>query len=219
MERILFKPKKIEIPTNLVLIPQFWDTEYFQHLKDKANGTLELLKSDLLLFDDYTVIVGFLGYPNILTILEFIKDVKEKEIYFLGTAGSMNEEIDEPTALNVEAIYSTALLSYFSEWKSFRMKLFDSNNLRKAKGVTVDIVQRETPSWLKEQVHLGMEFVEMEIFPLRAYMEKPFHAVVVTTDILRESGVEVFPDKKQLKEEFVKSYELIVETISSTESG
>jgi hypothetical protein len=99
------------------------------------------------------------------------------------------------------------------------MKLFESADLRKAKGVTVDIVQRETPSWLQEQVHLGMEFVEMEIFPLRAYMEKPFHAIVVTTDILRESGVEVFPDKKQLKEEFVKSYELIVETLSSTVGG
>lgn len=213
MERLLFNPKKIDLPPNLVLIPQFWDTDYFTQLKKKAAGTFELLKSDVLLFDNYTVIVGFLGYPNILTILEFIAGVKEKEVYFLGTAGSMNEEINEPISLNVETIYSTAILNYFSTQKLFPLKIFDSDNLRKAKGVTVDIIQRETPSWLKEQKQLGMDFVEMEIFPLAAYLEKPFHAIVVTSDILRERGVEVFQDKKRLKEELVKSYELIVKKV------
>ncbi|MCP5105612.1 MAG: hypothetical protein GY950_19655 [bacterium] len=145
--------------------------------------------------------------------MEFIKEARKKEVFFLGTAGSMNEAIAEPISLEVEAIYSTAILDYFSSWKSLPLKTFDSENFRKAKGVTVDIIQRETPSWLKEQVHLGMDFVEMEIFPLRVYLEKPFHAVVVTTDLLKETGVEVFPDKKRLKEEFVKSYRFIVEKL------
>jgi hypothetical protein len=215
MEKILFNPDKVGLPVNLVLIPQFWDTDYYRQLKKNASGTFELLKSDVLLFDNYTVIVGFLGYPNILTLLEFIEEVKEKDIFFLGTAGSMTDAINSPMSLNVEAIYSTAILDYFSEWRSFPLKLFGSGNLRKAKGVTVDIIQRETPSWLKEQVHLGMEFVEMEIFPLRAYLGKPFHAVVVTTDLLKETGIQVFPDKKRLKEEFVKSYELIIKTIGN----
>jgi hypothetical protein len=214
MESLLFNPDKIGLPPNLVLIPQFWDTDYFIQLKKKAAGTFELLKSDVLLFDNYTVIVGFLGYPNILTILEFIEGVKEKDVYFLGTAGSMNEDINEPMPLNVETIYSTAILNYFSPQKSFSLKIFTSDNLRKAKGVTVDIIQRETPSWLKEQKQLGMDFVEMEIFPLAAYLEKPFHAIVVASDILRETGVKVFQDKKRLKEEFVKSYEFIVKKVN-----
>jgi hypothetical protein len=213
MERLLFNPDKIDLPPHLVLIPQFWDVDYFNQLKKKAAGTFNLLNSDVLLFDNYTVIVGFLGYPNILTILEFIERVKEKEVYFLGTAGSMNEEINKPIPLNVETIHSSAILNYFSPGKSFPLKRFAPDHLRKARGVTVDIIQRETVSWLKEQVQQGMDFVEMEIFPLRVYLGKPLHAIVVTTDLLRETGIEVFQDKKRVKEEFVKSYELIVKKV------
>lgn len=214
MDKILFTPKQIDIPQNLILIPNFWDTNYYHQLKEKALGTFELFGSDIVLFENYTLLVGFLGYPNLLTHLEFIKDVKTKEVYFLGTAGSMNEEIDKPTPLAVDAIYSTAILDHFCDATSFPLKTFNST-LRKAKGVTVDIIQRETPSWLLEQNQRGMEFVEMEIFPLRAYLGKPFHAVVVTTDLLKATGIVVFPDKKRLQEEFVKSYELIIKTIDN----
>lgn len=216
MEKSLFNPIKIAIPQNLVLIPQFLDTDYYNQLKKKALRTIKFLGTEALLFSNYTVIVGFLGYPNILTILEFIKGVKEKEVFFLGTAGSMNEEINGPISLNVEAIYSTSILDYFSDCKSFQLKTFNSGNLRKAKGVTVDIIQRETSSWLREQVKRKMDFVEMEIFPLRVYLEKAFHAIVVTTDILKESGIEIFTEKKQLKEEFVKSFKFIVEILLSS---
>lgn len=209
----MFNPDKMELPPNLLLIPQFWDTGYYEELKKKARGNFKLLTGEILLFDEYTVIVGFLGYPNILTLLEFIRGVKEKEVFFLGTAGSLNPDIREPIALDVEAIYSTAILDYFSSRKQFPLKPFDGGNLRKAKGVTVDIIQRETDTWLKEQVRRGMDFVEMEIFPLRAYLEKPFTAIVITSDLLTESGIRVFPDKKRLKEEFVKSYELIVNSL------
>jgi hypothetical protein len=214
MDKILFTPKQMDIPPNLILIPFFWDTDYYQQLKKKALGTFELFKTEIVFFENYTLLVGFLGYPHLLTNLEFIKDVKEKEVFFLGTAGSMNEEIDKPTPLDVEAIYSTAILDYFCEAKSFPLKTLNCG-LRKAKGVTVDIIQRETSSWLLEQVQRGMEFVEMEIFPLRAYLGKPFHAVVVTTDLLKATGIVVFPDKKRLLEEFTKSYELIIKTMGN----
>ncbi len=213
MDKILFNPDKMELPPNLLLIPQFWDTSYFDQLKKKARGSFKLITSEILLFDNCSVIVGFLGYPNILTLLEFIQGVKEKEIFFLGTAGSLNPDIGGPVALNVEAIYSTAILDYFSSWKLFPLKPFEPGNLRRAKGVTVDIIQRETDTWLKDQVHRGMDFVEMEIFPLRAYLEKPFTAIVVTTDLLTETGIRVFPDKKRLKKEFVNAYQLIVDTL------
>lgn len=215
MDKLLFAPKQLDIPLKLVLIPNFWNPNYYRQLKEKALGTFELFGSDIVLFDNYTLLVGFLGYPNLLTHLEFIKDVKEKEIFFLGTAGSMNEEIDKPTPLAVESIYSTSILDHFCEAKSFPLIALNQGNLRKAKGVTVDIIQRETPSWLMEQTQRGMDFVEMEIFPLRAYLGKPFHAVVVTTDLLRSTGIIVFPDKKRLQEEFVKSYELIIQTIGN----
>ncbi len=217
MEQILFNPQRIELPKHLVLIPQFWDKDYYEKLKKEALGCLNLIHSDLLIFPDYTVIVGFLGYPHILTLLEFIENVREKEIYFLGTAGSLNEAIDRPIPLAVTEIYSTAILDHFSEEKSFPLKSMNMNpgNPREARGVTVDIIQRETPAWLREQVKRKIDFVEMELFPLRVYLDKPFYAIVVTTDLLKESGIEVFPDKKLLAREFVGSYESIVKMITT----
>jgi len=211
---MLFNPQRIDLPGHLVLIPQFWDKDYYQTLKKNALGCLNLLNSDLLLFENYTVIVGFLGYPHILTLLEFIKDVREKEVHFLGTAGSLNETINQPIPLQVEEIFSTGILEHFSTGKSFPLKPMNQGNLRKAKGVTVDIIQRETPSWLRKQVNRGIDFVEMELFPLRVYLEKPFQAIVVTSDLLKETGIVVFPDKKRLQREFVQSYELMVKAVT-----
>ena len=214
MKNLLFNPQRIELPKHLVLIPQFWDKNYYEELKKSARGSFNLLHSDMLFFAKYTVIAGFLGYPHILTLLEFIRDVREKEIYFLGTAGSLKETLHSPIPLEVEEIYSTEILDHFSTEKCLPLKPLPQGDLRKAKGVTVDIIQRETPTWLREQVERGLDFVEMELFPLRVYLEKPFYAVVVTSDLLKESGIEVFPDKQLLQREFVRSYELIVKTIT-----
>jgi hypothetical protein len=215
MEQILFNPQRIELPGQLVLVPQFWDKDYYETLKKNASGFFNLIQSEVLIFEKYTVIVGFLGYPHILTLLEFIKDIREKEVIFLGTAGSLNETINQPIPLQVEEIFSTEILEHFSPEKSFPLKPLNPGNLRKAKGVTVDIIQRETASWLKTQMNRGIDFVEMELFPLRVYLQKPFQAIVVTTDLLKESGIEVFPDKKRLQREFVQSYDLIVKNIMS----
>jgi hypothetical protein len=215
MEQLLFNPQRIELPAHLILIPQFWDKDYYGKLKKEALGCLDLINSELLIFPEYTVIAGFLGYPHILTLLEFIENVREKEIFFLGTAGSLNERINRPMTLLAAEIYSTEILDHFSDEKSYPLKSINSGGLRKARGVTVDIIQRETPTWLREQVKREIDFVEMELFPLRAYLDKPFTAIVVTTDLLRESGIEVFPDKKLLHQEFVKSYEMIVEIITT----
>jgi hypothetical protein len=216
MKNTLFNPKKLELPRHLVLVPQFWDKAYYEKLKKDAMGCLDFMSSDLLLFQDYTVVVGFLGYPHILTLLEFIDDVRGKEIYFLGTAGSLNERIDRPIPLNTVEICSTAILDHFAGETSYSLKTFERGNLQTARGVTVDIIQRETPEWLKEQVKRGIDFVEMELFPLRVYLEKPFYAIVVTSDLLKETGIEVFKDRETLQKEFVNSYQLIVSTIANS---
>ncbi len=209
MEKQLFAPKTMNLPGSLLLVPQFWDKDYYNRLKQRASGVINLVLSELLLFENYTAVVGFLGYPHILTILQFIEGVKDKEIYFLGTAGTMNEAYNQPRPLLVEEIFSTELLDHFAPETSYGMKTFDTPVLPRVKGVTVDIIQRETAPWLREQVKRGMDFVEMEIFPLRAYLEKPFTALVVTSDLLKETGIEVFPNKKELARQFVATYELI----------
>jgi len=218
-EKTLFNPHRIDLPQHLILIPQFWDKMYFEQMRLEANTCIEMIQCEFLLFQDYTVICGFLGYPHLFTILEFITDIRQKDIYFLGTAGSTNEIYDHPLPLQVEEIHSTSILDVFAKEKQFKLKTVDSWQMNKAKGVTVDIIQRETPSWLKEQVQKGIDFVEMEIFPLRVYLQKPFHAVVVTSDLLAEPSIRVFKDKKSLQKEFVRSYELILELISKNNGG
>ncbi len=213
MKQILFNPQRFDLPDHVILIPQLWHKNYFENVKKQALGSFRLILSDVILFPDYTVITGFLGYPHLLTVLEFINQVREKEFYFLGTAGSLNPQIDTPTPLQVSEIYSTEILDYFSPEKSFYLKTMDNPNWKKARGVTVDIIQRETPAWLEQQVKLGLDFVEMEIFPLRVYLEKPFHAVVVTSDLLTPTGVTIFPDRQRLEKEFINAYERIVEKI------
>ncbi|MGE5341785.1 MAG: hypothetical protein ACM3SY_09935 [Candidatus Omnitrophota bacterium] len=213
MENTLFNPNRIDLPKSLVLVPQFWNKSYYHQIKNEALASLNFLLSDILIFPNYAVIEGFLGYPHILTTLEFIRDVREKDVYFLGTAGSLNHAIDRPIPLQVEAIYSTEILDHFCTETFFPLKTIDAWNCRKARGVTVDIIQRETPQWLKAQVERGMDFVEMELFPLRVYLGKPFSAVVIASDLLKESGIEVFKDKGMLQHEFVKAYEAIVEQL------
>jgi hypothetical protein len=214
MKNTLFNPKRMELPDHLILIPQFWDKDYYENLKKKAYGCIELIHSDLLIFGDYTVIVGFLGYPHILTLLEFIEGVREKEIYFLGTAGSMNPAIDRPMPLVVDEIYATDMLEQFGESLSFKLKPFENSGMKKARGVTVDVIQRETQDWLRLQLKRGLDFVEMELYPLRVYLEKPFRAIVVASDLIKDTGIQVFPDKKLLAKEFVAAYELIVKAVT-----
>lgn len=218
MDKSLFNPKRFELPEHLVLIPQFWHKEYYGQLKQKAYGAINLLPSELLIFDGYAVLTGFLGYPHILTLLEMVESVREKEIYFLGTAGSLNPDIDHPMPLEVGEIYSTEILDHFGPEQSYELKTFPPGILRgyrRVKGVTVDIIQRETAPWLKRQVERGLDFVEMELYPMRVFLGKPFYAHVVASDLLKETGSEIFPDKKRLSREFVKAYE-VIETFVKT---
>jgi hypothetical protein len=213
MKKTLFNPKQIALPQNLVLIPRFWDDQYYQQIKEKAITSFNLLFSELVLFDNFTLVVNFLGYPHILTLLEFIEDVRDKEVYFLGTAGSLNPDYQKPTPLIANEICSSGPLDHYGAEKSYQLKDLPKMKLNRAKGVTVDIIQRETVPWFKEQIERGIDFVEMEIFPLRAYLEKPFTALVVTSDLLKETGIELHKDKILLKKEFVRCYEWIIQTI------
>jgi hypothetical protein len=207
---LLFKPKKFDLPDKLILIPRFWDRDYFEKLKKDALASFEIVQNEFLFFDGYTIIEGFLGYPHIYATLEFINHVRDKEIFFLGTAGSMNEKIAHPMPLQVTKIYPTAIFNDFATEKYFELKSFADCDFKKAVGVSVDMIQRETDDWLKEQKSKGIDFVEMEIFPLRVYLQKSFSAIVIASDILREKGIDVFSDKKLLQREFVRAYEFIV---------
>jgi hypothetical protein len=215
MNQTLFSPKKIRISDRLVLIPQFHGHDYFQKIKKKARETIRLPGSDLMVLPAYTLITGFLGYTHLLTILEFIEDIKEKKIFFLGTAGSLKEVRNNPCSLNIDWIFASSIFKRFS--RKDRLDLLDlkTGRFEKAKAVSVDIVQRETRSWLKQQKRRGADAVEMELFPLRAYLGKPFYALLVLSDLVSESGIYPFIHSNRFKTEFRESFDFIHDFFSN----
>ncbi len=220
MDKQLFDPKRIELNVdNIILIPDFRAKKYYKNLKNKALKRISLIGNDILIFEKFSIITGFLGYSNLLLTLEFIEDIKQKDIFFLGTGGVLKKDIKVPCSLNVIKIYSSSIFKLFSKKKSLNLNDFLLGNIKKVKGVSVDLIQRETKKWLREQLIEEIEVVDMELFPLRVYLKKPFYALIISTDIVRPGGIEPFFDNDLIKKEFVKSYELIKRYIDEKKSS
>jgi hypothetical protein len=60
---------------------------------------------------------------------------------------------------------------------------------------------------LEHQQSLGIDAVEMELFPLRTYLGHPFAALVVLSDRVTKEGIEVFSDQKRLCSEFSRAFD------------
>ncbi len=206
MTKTLFSPKKIDIPDSVVLIPHFYDSDCFQKIKKRALRSFFLLGSEVLVLERYALITGFLGYPYLLTLLEFIEGIKEKEIFFLGTAGSLEKNRDRPCSLHITSVAASGIFRFFSTRKTLELKDLSSGEFEKVRAVSVDIVQRETRKWLRTQINRGIQVVEMELFPLRIYLKKSFVALVVISDRVTEEGIKPFSDTKGFKCEFVRTF-------------
>jgi hypothetical protein len=210
----LFRPRQLATSPSLVLVPYFPQDALFPDLQKKARRQQNFLHSSWLWLENMTVICGFLGYPHLLTLLQFIADLPEKEIFFLGTAGAINPRFKEPTALQVSEIYSSSIFKRFSRKSSFPLKVFPAGPFPSARGVSVDIIQRETPSWLAEQRSKKIAVVEMELFPLRWFLQKPFHALVVLSDRIEPSGIRPFSEKQKFHSEFARAFNTIISHIN-----
>ena len=181
-------------------------------LADIGKGALKkrsLLGATLLTFENHSLLAGFIGYPHLLTLLEFIAAVREKEFYFLGLAGSLVSRFRPAQTVNVSQIRPSGVFSRFSRVRNFQLKPFPDAGVSRAPAVSVDLIQRETPSWLRRQVRNGVALVEMEIFPLRVYLGKPFTALVVVSDRVTEKGIVPSAKRKDVAREFLAAYDLI----------
>ncbi len=207
------------MPETLVLVPHFWNRKYFSTLLDSADKRISLLQSDILVFSNYALITGFLGYSNILTLLEFIEGIDGKEVYFLGTAGSLHERLTQPVAVNVVEIHASSIFTLFSRKRYLSLREFPGEGYTPVRGVSVDLIQRETRAWLQKQQEKGLDIVEMELFPLRVFLNKPISALVVLSDLVTPQGIRVFPEKQQLVREFTRAYGSIIEVINGAPPG
>jgi hypothetical protein len=178
----------------------------------------DFLHSTLLWFEKAAVLSGFIGYPHLLMLLELITDLREKEIFFLGSAGTINPHFKEPIALQVSKIYSSSMFKRFSRKSSLPLKIFPLGSSPSVRGVSVDMIQRETQSWLATQRSRNIDIVEMELFPLRWFLRKPFHALVVLSDRVEETGIRSFCAKEKFNREFTRAFHAIMRYINHEES-
>ncbi len=216
--RGLFRPRPFAVPPSLVLVPHFPPGSLFADLQKNARQRQDLLHSTLLCFENLAVISGFIGYPHLLTLLAWVADLAEKEVFFLGSAGALTSRFREPAAVQVGEIRPASIFKRFSRAAALPLKKFSSGAFPVVSGVSVDLIQRETPAWLTEQQSLRTDIVEMELFPLRWFLKKPFHALVVLSDQVEEKGILPFREKDKFQSEFHRAFQHITRYIHHEES-
>ena len=214
----LFRPRQFEMPPSLVLVPYFSPGPFLATLLKRARRRQDFLHSSLLWLEDMAIISGFLGYPHLLTLLGLVAGLEEKEVYFLGSAGALAPRFREPAAVQVAEIHASSVFTRFSRSRSLPLKQFAGRSFPAVRAVSVDVIQRETPAWLAAQRARRVDIVEMELFPLRWFLGRPFHALVVLSDRVEANGIRPFADREKFNREFLRAFQAITRYIHHEES-
>jgi len=217
MKPSFFRPRQFVVPPSLVLVPYFPQRSVFAALQKKAGRRHDILHSTLLWFDNMALITGFIGYPHLLTLLGLVAGLEGKEVYFLGSAGALQPRLREPAAVQVGEIRPSSVFKRFSRFAALEMKKFAGEPFQVVSGVSVDIIQRENPAWLAEQRSRQTDIVEMELFPLRCFLGRPFHALVVLSDRVQATGIRPFGDREKFNREFDRAWQAITRRIDHKE--
>jgi len=218
MKPSLFRPRQFTTPPSLVLVPYFSRASILAGLRPQARRRQDVLHSSWLWFGNMALISGFIGYPHLLTLLGLVAGLEDKEVYFLGSAGALQPRFREPVAVQVGEIRSSSVFKRFCRAAALPLKTFAGASFPVVSGVSVDIIQRENPAWLAGQRALGTDIVEMELFPLRCFLGRPFHALVVLSDRVRESGITPFAARAAFDREFHRAFHAITRCIDHEES-
>jgi hypothetical protein len=213
----LFRPRQFVMPPALVLVPNFSEPALLAEMQRQAKRRLALLHSTLLVFEKFAVISGFIGYPHLLTLLGRVAGLEDKEIFFLGSAGALAPRFRAPAAVQVREILPSSVFQRFSR-TALPLKPFTSGSFPVVRGVSVDVIQRETPAWLAEQRRRRADIVDMELFPLRWFLRRPFRALVVLSDRVEATGIRPFRAKEAFNGEFRRALLAITRTIDHEES-
>jgi len=206
----LFNSPGVSIRDHLILAPWFPDASLLAQVRRDAERRRDRLGGEWLDTGDFTLITGFLGYSALFTHLAFLEEPFPGRISFLGTAGSLNPGLKTTRLLQVVRIMGSGPLKSFSNQGILEMEGREIPGLDGVTGVSVDMVQRETPEWLQEQRKRKADIVEMELFPLRAILNLPVTALVVVTDLVTEAGIRPFRDAKGLKRDFRRGWEMLL---------
>lgn len=212
MAESLFRPRQLVVPGTLILVP------WLPALCRPANVTVrKILHAELLTGAGWSVLTGFLGYPDLLTLLAFIADWPAKRLVLLGTAGALDSRFAAPAIVQVEAIAASPPLRVFASHSPLDMELIGGAPWPAVHAVSVDLPQRETRSWLAAQRRGGRAAVEMELFPLRAFLGRPFPALLVFSDAVEAAGIRPFA-RESVCTEMARAFTFLMMSIQESQA-
>ncbi len=194
--------KKIKLPNKLLLVPFFIDQDELSTARKECVKKVKILHSEILIFKDFSVLTGFIGYPAILTLFGFIDKIEEKKITFIGTAGGIGNMFDQPELVSVTSVSADDKLSLIFGEEKITMNNNEGLSDLQADGITVDIAQRETAEWVRQVESRGIAFVEMELYPIASFLGRGFEAYMIITDRVLGYGLDPFPDKRKVRDKF-----------------
>lgn len=203
-----FFPRLLSASDRLLLIPYCHHRAYWSEYEGQARRRQSLLGARVLDFERFSVLTGFMGYPHLLTVLAGIAGWREKRLYFLGTAGCLDDS-PLPDLVTVSSVRITPELAGAFPGLAMDMTPLPAYPARSV--VTVDIAQRETTDWAQAARSRLEQRVEMELAPLRFLYGRPFTSLLVGSDrVGAQTGCVAYTD---LVEKFTEAFRSLLECI------
>jgi len=206
MPNHLFRPRRIDLPPRLLLVPRWLDRAVGARVQREAAHSQNLWGATLHILPACAVLSGFFGYPHLLTLLEAIAGIQDKEITLLGSAGAIDPRFARPQVVEVSSCAAYGPLARFHKAALLPLTAAPGVSGERVTAVTVDLLQRETPAFLCRAAHQGWQVVEMELFPLLAYLERPPTAALVLTDRLTRLGIVPHGDRREIGRLFAERF-------------
>jgi len=199
----LVKPPEIK-PLNCrraIFIPADTPSKVIKtHLEKNAAKKQNFLFSHLYRFKNKVVLLGGIGAPASVLVIEPLICSGINEILVLGFCGGLTKDINLFDSFIVKkALSEEGTSSHYIPFKSeffssedlseeIRGKLKSNNSvLKTASIVTTDAPYKETKEWLTDKQTKNIELVDMEtssVFALAEYYQVKAAAVMVVSDIV-----------------------------------
>jgi len=210
LDELPFIPYRLPARDRLLLIPFCHHQRHWADTCDKAQSIRSFLGAEIVHFEQCTVLTGFMGYPHMLTLLSGIQDWRNKQLFFLGTAGSLKNEALPDVVTAASVIMTSQLCPAFN---AEALDMIPITRYPSRSVITVDIPHRETLEWQNSTIKLGFDRVEMELYPLRQFYGRPFQALLVGSDHVGESVNAAKISYAALVKKFTEAFTCLMECI------
>ena len=163
----------------------FSKKELFFLKKIKGFNTSAYLFKNVLLVLNIGV-----GAPSVIALMEELKALGVKKIFFFGYGGRLDNNINSGKVFKISEAYSLSGTSFFYQKESFisyKTDLHEKINLDEIKVLSVDAPFRETKSLLNEYKSKNVGLVDMETAAILAFgkfYDIPVCTVLVAADLL-----------------------------------